>query len=70
MGPLTNCALDNIKFYEVLPDNTELLRRSFCGQIVPVQFHIAVNRMKIVAKKSPNFDGTGFQLHYDPQYIY
>lgn len=69
MGPLTNCGLDNIKFYEVLPDNTEILRHSFCGQTVPAQFNMGVNRLKIVAKKSPNFDGTGFQLHYDLQYI-
>lgn len=68
MGPDSNCGLDNVKFYEVLPDNTQLLRHTFCGLKTPSSFNMRVSRLKIVAKKSPNFDGTGFQLHYEPMY--
>lgn len=66
MGPVSNCGLDNVKFYEVMPDNRQLLRHTFCGPTTPATFFMTVSRLKIVAKKSPNFDGIGFQLQYEP----
>ncbi|KAH8405045.1 hypothetical protein KR222_005560 [Zaprionus bogoriensis] len=65
MGPDSNCDLDNVKFYELLPDNTQLLRHNFCGQNIPESFNMNASRLKIIAMKSPNFDGTGFRLAYD-----
>ncbi|XP_030569623.1 cubilin homolog [Drosophila novamexicana] len=68
MGSETNCPLDNIKIYEVLPDYSEKLRHTFCGRTEPEAFSVNYNRLRIIAKKSPNFDGIGFQLYYNYMY--
>ncbi|XP_068150750.1 cubilin homolog [Drosophila tropicalis] len=70
MGSETNCPLDNIKFYEISADGSEKLRQTLCGQGYPESFVITSNHVKIVAKKSPNFDGTGFQIEYLPKNYY
>ncbi|KAL7734838.1 hypothetical protein ACLKA6_011119 [Drosophila palustris] len=68
MGPDTNCQLNNVKIYEVFADNSESLRHTFCGHDVPDAFNLNNNHLKIVAKKSPNFVGTGFRLYYNHIY--
>lgn len=68
MGPDTNCQLDNVKIYEVFADNSESLRHTFCGHDMPDAFNMNSNHLKIVAKKSPNFVGTGFRLYYNHIY--
>ncbi|XP_034105808.1 LOW QUALITY PROTEIN: cubilin homolog [Drosophila albomicans] len=65
MGPNTNCDLDNIKFYEKLDDDTETLRHLFCGPTVIDSFKMQSDSIRIVAKKSPNFAGTGFRLYFN-----
>ncbi|XP_017135474.1 cubilin homolog isoform X2 [Drosophila miranda] len=64
MGSETNCNLDNIKFYKVLPDASEGLVQTSCGSTIPDDFDVGSNRAVIVAKKSPNFDGLGFQFSF------
>ncbi|ALC43852.1 CG42255 [Drosophila busckii] len=66
MGSDVNCPLDYVKFYEVEPDNSEKLRNSFCGQHEFQVVRINAHHIKIVAKKSPNFDGTGFHIDFSP----
>ncbi|XP_017863563.1 PREDICTED: cubilin homolog [Drosophila arizonae] len=64
MGSHSNCQLDNIKVYEVLPDFSEKLHYTFCGQEEPEVFLVKFNQIRIAAKKSPNFNGIGFQLYF------
>ncbi|XP_022226345.2 cubilin homolog [Drosophila obscura] len=64
MGTETNCNLDNIKFYKVLPDASEGLVQTLCGSTMPDDFDVNSNRAVVVAKKSPNFDGLGFQFSF------
>ncbi|XP_032591059.1 cubilin homolog isoform X2 [Drosophila grimshawi] len=68
MGSESNCQLDNIKIYQIMPDNSEILRHTLCGSdpLEPLQANY--NRLRIDAKKSPNFDGIGFQLSYSSTY--
>ncbi|XP_034481448.1 cubilin homolog [Drosophila innubila] len=68
MGPSSNCALDNVKIYELLADNSESLRHTFCGHEMPEDFTVNSNRLKVVSKKSPNFVGTGFRVYYNQIY--
>ncbi|KAH8261248.1 hypothetical protein KR044_005812, partial [Drosophila immigrans] len=65
MGPDTHCDLNNIRVYEKLDDDTETLRHLFCGSTIIDTFNIQSDRIRIVAKKSPNFVGTGFRLFYN-----
>ncbi|XP_034122311.1 cubilin homolog [Drosophila guanche] len=64
MGSETNCKLDNIKFYKVMPDASEGLVQTLCGSTMPDDFDVNSNRAAVVAKKSPNFDGLGFQFSF------
>ncbi|XP_030375580.1 cubilin homolog [Scaptodrosophila lebanonensis] len=64
MGSEINCNLDNIKFYQILRDGTNKLIKTLCGSNMQQTFTVDSNRVLIVAKKSPNFDGTGFRFHY------
>ncbi|XP_060651506.1 cubilin homolog [Drosophila nasuta] len=64
MGSATNCDLNNISVYEKLDDDSETQRR-FCGSTMPAAFNMQSDRIRIVAKKSPNFVGSGFRLSYN-----
>ncbi|KAH8322862.1 hypothetical protein KR059_009186 [Drosophila kikkawai] len=61
MGSENNCNLDNIRFYTVNAVEVKPVK-TLCGSNKPDDFTIAYNNVIIVAKKSPNFDGLGFQL--------
>ncbi|KAH8379700.1 hypothetical protein KR009_006651 [Drosophila setifemur] len=61
MGSVSNCNLDNVRFYASDIDRVSLLRTA-CGSEMPDDLTITTSEAIIVAKKSPNFDGLGFQL--------
>uniref|UniRef100_A0A1I8PX12 CUB domain-containing protein n=1 Tax=Stomoxys calcitrans TaxID=35570 RepID=A0A1I8PX12_STOCA len=68
MGSETNCHLDNLKIFDIMEDGTEKLLKSLCGLDNSGQTVISKsNRIAIVSKKSPNFDGTGWSLSYQPR---
>ncbi|KAH8357601.1 hypothetical protein KR200_003594 [Drosophila serrata] len=61
MGSEINCNLDNIRFYTVNAVDSKPVK-TLCGSTRPEDFTITHNNVIIVAKKSPNFSGLGFQL--------
>ncbi|KAH8296515.1 hypothetical protein KR054_007352 [Drosophila jambulina] len=61
MGSENNCNLDNIRFYTVTPVEVKPVK-TVCGSTRPDDFTIAYNNVIIVAKKSANFNGLGFQM--------
>ncbi|KAH8286857.1 hypothetical protein KR018_002895 [Drosophila ironensis] len=61
MGSESNCQTDSVKFYQTDDIEMRLIKR-VCGSTIPDDFTIAHTAVTIVAKKSPNFDGIGFQL--------
>ncbi|XP_073838449.1 cubilin homolog [Musca autumnalis] len=65
MGSDVNCHLDNVKIYEIMIDNSQKLLTTLCGTNVPDDIVTSSNRVTIVSKKSPNFDGTGWYLKYE-----
>lgn len=68
MGSDTNCHLDNVKFYDLMPDNSAKLLTTLCGSTfddMPTVTSTS-NRLIIVSKKSQNFDGSGWHLRYQP----
>ncbi|XP_075163375.1 cubilin homolog [Haematobia irritans] len=66
MGSESNCHLDNVKFYDIMDDGTEKLLLTACGSIAPEPLISKSNRVAVVSKKSPNFDGTGWNLWFRP----
>ncbi|XP_058975812.1 cubilin homolog [Musca domestica] len=64
MGADINCHLDNVKIYDIMPDNSQKLISTLCGANFPDAVVTTSNRAMIVSKKSPNFDGTGWYLGY------
>ncbi|XP_059225289.1 cubilin homolog [Stomoxys calcitrans] len=68
MGSETNCHLDNLKIFDIMDDGTEKLLKSLCGLEESAQLVISKsNRIAVVSRKSPNFDGTGWSLSYQPK---
>ncbi|KAL9905968.1 cubilin 2 isoform 1-T1 [Glossina fuscipes fuscipes] len=65
MGTITNCQWDYVQIIDILPDDTEVLKNTYCGSDRPDHQRSASNRVAIVAKKSPNFDGTGWVIGYE-----
>ncbi|KAH8239867.1 hypothetical protein KR032_008825 [Drosophila birchii] len=61
MGSENNCNLDNIRFFTVNAVEVKPVK-TLCGSTRPDDFTISYNDVIIVAKKSPNFSGFGFQL--------
>uniref|UniRef100_A0A1I8NQJ8 CUB domain-containing protein n=1 Tax=Stomoxys calcitrans TaxID=35570 RepID=A0A1I8NQJ8_STOCA len=68
MGSETNCHLNNLKIFDIMDDGTEKLLKSLCGLEESAQLVISKsNRIAVVSRKSPNFDGTGWSLSYQPK---
>lgn len=65
MGTISNCPWDNIKVYDILDDDSEVLRNTYCGSDHPAAFTSSTHRMTVIAQKSPNFDGSGWILLYN-----
>uniref|UniRef100_A0A1A9WD06 Cubilin n=1 Tax=Glossina brevipalpis TaxID=37001 RepID=A0A1A9WD06_9MUSC len=65
MGTITNCQWDYVQIIDILPDGTEKLKNTYCGSDRPDHQRSMSNRVAIIAKKSPNFDGTGWIIGYD-----
>ncbi|XP_075162494.1 cubilin homolog [Haematobia irritans] len=64
MGPEINCHLDNVKLFDIMPDGTEKLLKTLCGSTTPGEITSGTNRLAIISKKSPNFDGTYWSVTY------
>uniref|UniRef100_A0A1I8PW59 CUB domain-containing protein n=1 Tax=Stomoxys calcitrans TaxID=35570 RepID=A0A1I8PW59_STOCA len=64
MGPITNCHLDNVQVYDIMPDGSEKLLQTFCGPDIPNDLTSTSSRVAIISKKSPNFDGTDWSVVY------
>ncbi|XP_070071373.1 cubilin homolog [Drosophila takahashii] len=61
MGSETNCDLDNVQFFDNGTAARTLLK-TICGSSIPNDFTFNNNKIVIIAKKSPNFDGLGFKM--------
>ncbi|XP_013116992.2 cubilin homolog [Stomoxys calcitrans] len=64
MGPTTNCHLDNVKIFDIMPDGSEKLLKTLCGPDIPDGITSTSSQLAIISKKSPNFDGTDWSLTY------
>lgn len=65
MGSVSNCPWDNIKIYDILEDDSEVLRNTYCGKDHPAIFTSTTHRIIVIAQKSPNFDGIGWTIYYE-----
>lgn len=64
MGTESNCPWDHIKLYDILDDDTEVLRNTYCGSDHPASIISKTHRIAVIARKSPNFDGSGWTITY------